>query len=116
MSKIITYLPKEINPVILIEDKMMTCPICGTVINKYNRIRYSYEREWMGADGIHHIFRKKLNEFVWKRYKDLKCEKCGCNWDTGWFPADNGMFEIPVKTDGFIVQASVNNMLRELGL
>lgn len=93
----ITDLPDKFDPVVLIEDYVTRCPICGA---RRDWDWYSgADYEMMDAAGIHHNFIKSLNKYKWKRLKDLKCKNCGCHWDTGWYPADHEMFEIAINSD-----------------
>ena len=96
MGRVITYLPKYMNPVEIIHKKMFTCPICGGEAdnNRYN-IRCTYEYD---SRGKHRYFFTDKN-YRWERYPDLVCKKCGCKWDTGWFPADNDMFKVTINSD-----------------
>lgn len=115
MSRTITDLPNDIDPVELIEKKMFTCPICGKNTFKDNQFCYP-DNKRMDANGKKHEILKNKNKYWWHRYKELKCKKCGCKWDTGWYPADHDMFKIVVEGDVTMVQDAVNKMLKNLGL
>ena len=115
MSRVITDLPNDIDPVELIEKKMFTCPVCGE--NAFDDNRFCYpDNKRMDANGKEHKILKNKNKYWWNRYKALKCTKCGCKWDTGWYPADHDMFKIIVEGDITMVQDAVNKMLKNLGL
>lgn len=112
MGRTITQLPGQFDPIALIKQKVFTCPICGS---KAREKFYSYDYKWMDENGIHHKYRTKLNKYVWYQHHDLICEKCGCKWDTGWYPADYKMFEIQLDSDNSI-EDSLSNMIKNLGL
>lgn len=112
MSRIITDLPDAIDPVVLIEKKMLTCPLCGS-----NDIKYcSYDCEYFDANGKHHKFLLYLNKYKWNRYPELTCKECGCKWDTGWYPADHKMFEVEVNCDKNVMINSLDIMTKGLGV
>ena len=115
MTRVIKDLPDEMDPVKLIENKMMKCPICGTPFNrdKYNRFSSDIRAD---AKGVHHKYRTWLNKYCWEQYYNLKCDNCGCHWDTGWYPTDHKMFEVPVYGDESAMRESINKMLEGLGL
>ena len=113
MSRIITDLPDDIDPVTLIKQKLWQCPICG---GKPKDLYYNHDYERMDATGNIHKFIGRLNKYIWHQYYGLVCEKCGCEWDTGWYPADHKMFEITVDGDKDTVRDAVNNMLKNLGI
>ena len=101
MQRIIKSLPKDLDPIKIIERKMMTCPICGTLndgITSYHCFAYRHER-YADTNGVVHTFFRKKNKYLWCRYMVLACQNCGCKWDTGWYPADQAMFEIPINID-----------------
>ena len=114
MSRKITDLPDSIDPVVLIKEKVLTCPICG------NRARNGiwYDEITMEADefGKHHKFLRSNNKYIWKEKLDVKCEKCGCKWNTGLFPADHKMFEISIDGENNTILAAINTMTKNLGL
>lgn len=114
MSRVITDLPDELDPVELIFNKVHTCPICGGKYDKDTWSSSSYE--YRDAKGIYHRFRTHLNKYEWKQRYDLQCKKCGCHWDTGWYPVDHKMFQITVDGDKDTLSASVNKMLTDMGL
>ena len=101
MQRKITRLPDDLNPVKIINHKMMTCPLCGTLNNGklYGGYNSSYRLQYADINGVVHKFFKKKNKYQWGRYTKLLCENCGCGWDTGWYPVDNKMFEIPINID-----------------
>ena len=101
MQRIIKSLPKDLDPVKIIERKMVTCPICGALNDgtmPWHCFAYRHER-YADANGVVHTFFRKKNKYLWYRYMELHCQKCGCKWDTGWYPADRAMFEIPINSD-----------------
>lgn len=105
-SKIITDLPDPIDPVALIEKKMKECPICGNDENVLSPPWYNIKIKKADKRGIHHFFLFYLNKYTWNKYMEMHCTKCGCTWDTVWFPVDNEMFEIKldnkeIYTGGF---------------
>lgn len=93
----ITDLPDDFDPVVIIEERMEKCPICGGCYN--SRFFHDEMREMMDSKGRHHKILKWLNKYLWERKVGLKCENCGCQWDTGWYPADHSMFEVKVTSD-----------------
>ena len=107
MSIIITDLPDEIDPVVLIEKKLKKCPLCGQACDEKpsnwddERIFLSpyFHFTYKKADekGKTHKILTFKNKYDWKRYNELKCPSCGCHWDTGWFPVDHKMFQIQIK-------------------
>lgn len=97
MGVVITDLPDEIDPIILIENKLKKCPLCGQrcdeePLNWDENKRGAFMHRWPNfypdekkADEkgkIHKILLSK-NKYLWKRYDNLKCPSCGCSWDTG---------------------------------
>lgn len=116
MSRIITDLPDIIDPVVLIKEKMLTCPLCGGKrdIDKY--MSTYYNSELRDANGKRHKWFTSLNKYMWHRYPELTCKQCGCKWDTGWYPADHKMFEIEIRDDEDALADSVNKMIEGLGL
>ena len=114
MSRVITDLPDKIDPVVLIEKKMLTCPLCG---GKPKEIKWYQRLETRrDANGKQHLWLMFLNKYEWHRYSELICKQCGCKWDTGWYPADHKMFEIEVRDDKDALADSVNKMIEGLGL
>lgn len=107
MGITITDLPDEIDPVVLIEEKMKICPYCGQICDKKPSnwdekrvfiIPY-FDTIYKKADekGKSHKILKFKNKYQWKKYLSLRCPSCGCKWDTGWFPMDHKMFEITLE-------------------
>ena len=96
--KIITKFPTAIDPVRLIEEKVLTCPLCGQVA-KANPLRISFSISNRDKHGKEHYFLDFLNKYNWKRYSSIHCNNCGCTWDTGWYPADYEMFEVDLNAD-----------------
>ena len=101
MSKIITDLPDEIDPVVLIEKSKLSCPFCkGSSITDW----YCGTEEYKYADkkGKHHNILTYKNKYEWKRITRVHCKKCKCVFDTGWYPIDHKMFEIPIEKENEI--------------
>ena len=113
MSRVITDLPDNLDPVTLIKEKLWKCPLCG---GKPKDIYYRQDYECMDAIGKVHRFIRSLNKYMWYQDYGLKCERCSCEWNTGWYPADHKMFEIAVDGDENTIRDAVNNMLRKLGI
>lgn len=107
MGVTIIDLPDEIDPVVLIEEKMKICPYCGEICDKKPSnwddkrifIVPYFNTIYKKADekGKSHKILKFKNKYQWKRYPSLRCPSCGCKWDTGWFPMDHKMFEIALE-------------------
>lgn len=114
MSRVITDLPDEFDPVVLIKGKVFSCPICGDGYD--NDKWYQYDREDRDVKGVHHKLRTYLNKYEWRQYYDLQCKKCGCHWNTGWYPVDHKMFQVTVDGDKSTLSDSVNKMLTDMGL
>lgn len=105
-SKIITDLPDPIDPIVLIEEKMKECPICGNSKNIEMPSWYDIKEKKADKKGKHHFLFTFLNKYLWRKYIGIHCKKCGCTWDTVWFPVDREMFEIKlddkeIYTGGF---------------
>ncbi len=115
MGRIITDLPDDLDPIILIRDKMLTCPICGTKID-WEKCYLRKDTCWMDSRGKEHTILESLNKYGWVRYKDLSCSKCGCKWDTGWFPGDRKMFQVEINDDKNTINKSIKQMIKKLGL
>ena len=101
MSKIITDLPDEIDPVVLIEKSKLSCPFCkgsSTTDWHWTAERYKYADK----KGKHHNILTHKNKYEWKRIKKVHCKKCKCEFDTGWYPIDHKMFEIPIEKENEI--------------
>ena len=98
-DKIITDLPDIIDPVILIEEKVRECPFCNSVKNIDKPQWRNTLKQYADKRGVHHQIFTFLNKYLWKKYVDLHCTKCGCTWDTNWFPADREMFKISISDD-----------------
>lgn len=95
-KKIIKDLPDTIDPIILIEQKVHECPFCKT--NKFIRgIRWC-DKMTKKADkhGKTHNILTFLNKYQWEKHEDVHCTKCGCTWDTDWFPVDRDMFKVEI--------------------
>ena len=112
MGVTITDLPDEIDPIILIQKKLKKCPLCGQSCDKKpsdwdeNKVfippyHYFIYRK-ADKKGKNHKILTFKNKYEWKRYYSLKCPSCGCQWDTGWFPADHKMFEITLENKKII--------------
>ena len=96
MGKIIKDLPNEIDPIVLIKKKKLTCPYCGTDnIHDW----YGIQEQKMDKKGKHHKLFIFKNKYVWNRYPDITCHECGCEYDTGWFPVDHKMFEVEINDE-----------------
>lgn len=95
--RIITEFPTAIDPVRLIEEKVLTCPLCGQI--KVNPRRFSFQTSYRDKHGKEHTLLDFLDKYKWKRYPKIHCNNCGCTWDTGWYPADYEMFEVNLDTD-----------------
>ena len=96
MGKIITDLPDEIDPVVLIEKSKLSCPFCKTTKNccwEY----YNKKEKMADKTGKHHKILIQMNKYKWARITKIHCTKCGCEFDTGWYPVDHKMFEIPIE-------------------
>ena len=107
-SIVITDLPDYIDPIVLIEKRVKTCPICGSSYNK--QFCPVPQTEYMDKKGKYHKIFKFKNKYLWKQYRNLICgnPSCKCRWDTGWYPADYEMFKITVKNKD-IVKDFVNS-------
>ena len=101
MSRVIKSLPDDFDPITIIKRKMRTCPICGQYCDdpQDRWTRYHIYSKYLDIFGKYHKFRKSLNKYRWDRIENLKCQNCGCEWDTGWYPADHSMFEIAINED-----------------
>lgn len=101
MSKVITDLPDEIDPIVLIEKSKLSCPFCK---ESSTTDWYSRDEKYGFADkkGKYHNILIYKNKYKWKRIKKVHCQKCECEFDTGWYPIDHKMFEIPVKEENKI--------------
>lgn len=100
MSKVITDLPDEIDPVVLIEKSKVSCPFCKTSLTEWYRGKIKYK--YADKKGKHHNILTYKNKYEWKRIPKVYCTKCKCEFDTGWYPVDHKMFEIPVKEENEI--------------
>lgn len=107
MSIIITDLPDEINPIILIEKKVKKCPLCGQQCDE-KPANWNNNKEFIkpylcsnarkaDKNGKVHKILKFKNKYWWKKYTGLRCPSCKCEWNTEWFPIDPKMFEITLK-------------------
>lgn len=103
MSRIITDLPDEMDPVSIIREKMWTCPLCGGNAS-HDRKWYNSERKYCDAHGKHHEILEFLDKYLWEQCYDLECQDCGCKWDTGWYPIDHKMFHIKVKDEDDVTE------------
>ena len=112
MSRVITRLPDDFNPVKIIQDKLTTCPFCG---NKCNNSQYGFDTSWRDAHGKHHEWRLGLNKYKWKILY-LECPKCGCEWNTGWYPFDDKMFEIPLVDNKENMKILFDKIMKRLGI
>ena len=92
----IKELPDKIDPVIILERKMKTCPFCNRVVNRKEGDDWSYDMMWADKNGINHKWKRKKNEFRWMRYNCI-CSKCGTEWTTDYVPLDNDYFKVYVK-------------------
>ena len=102
-TKTITNLPDEFDPVIIIDEKMRTCPFCKRVVPKYSNekdhLKYDYtysSTDYRDAKGRKHIIFQKLNKYLWKRVT-VTCGKCNTTWESVWYPADQDMFHVKIK-------------------
>lgn len=90
-------LSDRLNPVKMIKRRMLACPICGGSADM--ALLRGHCTSWMDINGKHHTLFMQKNKYKWERYKDLICKSCGCEWDTGWYPADDTMFQVDVRKD-----------------
>ena len=112
MGRTITNLPNDIDPVKLINQKMLTCPMCGC----QKIMKYRSEDKYCDVSGEVHKLLRYLNKYRWVRYSEVICQNCGCKWDTGWYPQDHKMFQIPVDKDKDDINQSVEKILKNLGI
>ena len=104
--KTIIDMPDEIDPIAIIQKVKLTCPVCGY---KNDSKKHYASTINLDRNGEYHNFFTTLNKYVWKRFYFVTCEKCGCEFDTDWFPADKRMFEIPVKEGRIIMTFDFDN-------
>ncbi len=102
MGVIIKDFPDSFDPVAIIEEEVKKCPFCKKTLAESwggkGKIPYFHSSsQYADKRGKVHIILRYKNKYLWRRYSNLKCGACGCEWDTNWYPVDHSMFEVEIR-------------------
>lgn len=85
--------PKEIDPLRMVEEKIIVCPFCKTnkhVLDILKGGERDFDYIWADEEGKTHGILTHKNKYRWIRAR-CTCGECKAKWISDWAPYDLGL-------------------------